>query len=172
MPTQNIWLATTSKLCERNPCWKKTARKRRRKCLGSSIHHYGRECDMTYKEQALKQSDMPGDPRTPKTNGLKQPEHLVGAHVPRMRRDTGQEYAKLEGSKVSSVSKSEISSKGTWKKRERGSFSRRGSSTTLAVSRCTHSHRRLESRTWSYLSTAQGKIHLAIFLPPPRAGDK
>lgn len=81
MPTQNIW-STTGKLCERNPCWKKTARSGLRECLGSFIHHYSRECDITHKEQALKQSAMTVDQR--------QPEKL-----PRMRRDRGQEYTKL-----------------------------------------------------------------------------
>lgn len=51
---------------------------------------------MTYKKQALEQSDIPVDPRTPTTDGLKQPERLMGAQVLRMRRDTGQEYPKLE----------------------------------------------------------------------------
>lgn len=51
---------------------------------------------MTYKKQALEQSDMPVEPRTPKTDVLKEPECLMGMQVLRMRRDTGQEYPKLE----------------------------------------------------------------------------
>ena len=61
---------------------------------------------MVYKEQALKQSDMPVDPSTKKTYSLKQAEHLVGARLPRVRRDTGQEYAKLEASKICSANRS------------------------------------------------------------------
>lgn len=37
------------------------------KCLGSSIHHEGREHDMTFKEQALEQLNLPAGTRTPKT---------------------------------------------------------------------------------------------------------